>query len=249
MGAEAANTQTGGGPSLTWTSDPIDRPQDSPSDPPQGPESPLKKPVKVAYAAAATLFSSMFLLAYGATTAASAQVQSFNAPVIVAPAVATSVEPHVSDDAINPAPDVAAQDDDAPQSLAALVSGWQGDDALDSEAKCLATAIFFESRSESLDGQLAVANVVMARAHSGRFAQTLCGVVTQPGQFGFVHKGRMPAVSESSAQWRTARAIAQIALSGSWRNPVEGALYFHATYSSDMDRPMVAQIGHHVFYR
>ncbi len=75
-------------------------------------------------------------------------------------------------------------------------------------------------------------------------------MITQPGQFGFVRKGHMPAVPETSGQWRTAKAIADIALDGSWKNPVEGALYFHATYSgADWDRPRVAKIGRHVFYR
>ncbi len=128
------------------------------------------KSVKVAGAAAATLFSMCFLLAYGATTAASAQVQSFQAPVIVAPRCRDAVEPSVSDNAINPAADAASDEADQPDSLAELVSDWQDDGALDSEAKCLATAIFFESRSESLDGQLAVANVILARAQSGHFA-------------------------------------------------------------------------------
>jgi len=206
------------------------------------------KSFKVAGSAATFLLFAPSLLAYGVSTAASAQVQSFQAPVIVAPAVATPVEPNTSDSAINST--VGAGEATAPSTLAELVSTHQNDEDLDAEARCLATAIFFESRSESLDGQLAVANVVIARTHSNHFAQTLCGVVTQPGQFGFVHGGRMPAVAEDSAQWRTAKAIAQIALDGSWKNPVEGALYFHANYSSaNWGRPMVAQIGHHVFYR
>jgi spore germination cell wall hydrolase CwlJ-like protein len=206
------------------------------------------KSIKVAVPAALSLFSGSFMLAYGAPTATSAQAQSFQAPVVVAPAVATPVEPVVSNSAIEAAPAVAAED--APDSLAELVDAWQDDGTLDAESRCLATAIFFESKSESLDGQLAVANVVLARAQSGRFAKTLCGVVTQPGQFGFVRSGRMPDVPEDSRQWHTARAIAQIALDGRWKNPVEGALYFHATYSgADWDRPRVAKIGRHVFYR
>jgi len=210
------------------------------------------KSTKVASAAAASMFSITSLLAYGAMTAASAQAQTFLAPVIVAPAVATPVEPIISDSAIAPAADAALDgaQADAPESLAELVGAWQEDGTLDAEEKCLATAIFFESRSESLDGQLAVAHVVMARAQSGRFAKTLCGVVTQPGQFGFVRKGRMPDAPSESRQWKTARAIADIALDGAWKNPVEGALFFHATYSNaEWNRPRVAQIGRHVFYR
>ncbi|MBO9576516.1 MAG: cell wall hydrolase [Sphingobium sp.] len=191
----------------------------------------------------------MFLLAHGATTAASAQVKSFEAPVIVAPDVATPVEPSLSHsseiDSAVASPDAGQ----APSSLAELVSTWKVD-ALDDEARCLATAVFFESRSESLEGQLAVANVVIGRARSGRFADSLCGVIKQPGQFGFVRSGgRMPTPTDG-AQWRTAQAIAQIALNEGWRNPAEGALYFHATHrATDWGRPMVTRIGGHIFYR
>ncbi len=213
----------------------------------------MKKSVKVAGAAAASLLSFSFLLAYGATTAASAQIQSYQAPVTVAPDVATPVTPIISDNSISPAADAGAQAIVQPlaaRSLAQLVDGWQQTAELDAETRCLATAVFYESRSESLDGQLAVAHVVIARARSGRFADTLCGVITQRGQFGFVRNGRLPTPPETSAQWRTSKAIAQIALEGSWENPVEGALFFHATYSSaDWDRPMLTKIGRHVFYR
>ena len=198
------------------------------------------KSFQVAGSAAFTLLSMSLLLANGVSSAASAQVSSFEAPAVVASAVATPVEPSLSKSSIEGAPDAAAPAEDSPESLAELVSDWQDDGSFDADEKCLATAIFFESKSESLEGQLAVANVVLARAESGRFASTVCGVVT----------GRLPIIPESSNQWRTAKAIAQIAMDGSWKNPVEGALYFHATYSSaDWDRPQVAKIGRHVFYR
>lgn len=206
------------------------------------------KSFKVAGSAAFTLLSMSLLLANGVS--ASAQVSSFEAPAVVAADVATPVELSVSKSSIEGAPDAAAPAEDTPDSLSELVSTWQDDGDFDADEKCLATAIFFESKSESLEGQLAVANVVLARAESGRFAKTVCGVVTQRGQFGFVRNGRMPTIPESSNQWRTAKAIAQIAMDRSWKNPVEGALYFHATYSSaDWDRPQVAKIGRHVFYR
>jgi len=208
------------------------------------------KSFQVAGSAALTLLSMSLLLANGVSSAASAQVNTFEAPAVVAPDVATPVELSVSKSSIEGAPDAAAPVEDSPDSLSELVSAWQDDGNFDADEKCLATAIFFESKSESLEGQLAVANVVLARAQSGRFANTVCGVVTQRGQFGFVRNGRMPAIPESSNQWRTAKAIAQIAMDRSWKNPVEGALYFHATYSSaEWDRPQVAKIGRHVFYR
>lgn len=208
------------------------------------------KSVKVASVAAASFATTCFLFAYGATTAASAQVRSFEAPVIVAPDVATPVEQTLSRSSEADVAAAAAADEAPASSLAELVSEWTFDAPLNAEARCLAIAVFYESRSESLEGQLAVAHVVLARSESGRFADSICGVLKQPSQFGFVRGGRLPDAPKDSAQWRNAQAIAQIALNESWRNPAEGALYFHATHTSPgWGRPMVTKIGRHVFYR
>lgn len=121
---------------------------------------------------------------------------------------------------------------------------------MDEETRCLASAVFFEARSESLSGQLAVAHVVINRARSGRFARSLCGVVKQRGQFSFVRGGVIPAISASSRDWREAAAIAQIALANSWENPVQGALFFHARrVSPGWKLKRVAAIDNHIFYR
>ena len=42
------------------------------------------------------------------------------------------------------------------------------------EQDCLANAVYFEARGEPLEGQLAVAEVVLNRAASGRYPATLC---------------------------------------------------------------------------
>ncbi|NJP22432.1 MAG: cell wall hydrolase [Hydrococcus sp. CRU_1_1] len=91
---------------------------------------------------------------------------------------------------------------------------------------------YFESKGESLAGQLAVARVVIARSKSGRFPSTLCGVVYQKSQFSFVRGGGMPPISQASTHWRNAVAISKIALNDSWKSPVEGALFFHARHVS-----------------
>ena len=161
------------------------------------------------------------------------------------PAVAASLDPSQSNDATAP---LGADEDASTDSLQNLVSDWE-EAPLDSEARCLAAAIFFESRSESLEGQLAVANVVLARAHSGAFPSSICGVLMQRGQFGFVRRGRIPAIPTSRPAWRTAQAIAQIAMDGSWRSEAANALYFHSAASPFPGHEEVAQIGNHVFYR
>ena len=134
-------------------------------------------------------------------------------------------------------------------SLAALVESRSGATPANREEECLAIAVYFESRSEPLEGQLAVAKVLMNRASSGRFPATVCGVVMQPGQFSFVRGGSFPAIAKSSRDWREAVAIARIANESSWKNPVETAMYFHAARVSPGWRlTRVAAIGNHIFY-
>ena len=135
-------------------------------------------------------------------------------------------------------------------SLAELVRAQNVSGTLDSESHCLAGAVYFESKGESLPGQLAVARVVMARAKSGRFASSLCGVVFQKSQFSFVRGSRMPAIDTGSQNWRNAVAISKIALNSAWKSPVEGALYFHARYVSPGWRlTRLGTIDNHIFYR
>lgn len=135
-------------------------------------------------------------------------------------------------------------------SLSDLVRAHGAPDALDDEARCLAGAVYFESKGESLEGQLAVARVVIARAKSGRFPTSLCGVVYQKSQFSFVRGGKMPAISTGSLHWRNAVAISQIALDDSWKSPVEGALFFHARHVSPGWRlKRIGSVDNHIFYR
>jgi spore germination cell wall hydrolase CwlJ-like protein len=54
---------------------------------------------------------------------------------------------------------------------------------------CLATAIFFEARDQSITGQEMVAEVVMNRVAHEKFPDTVCGVVYQPKAFSFTHDG------------------------------------------------------------
>ena len=135
-------------------------------------------------------------------------------------------------------------------SLAELVRAQDTSEPLDAEQRCLAGAVYFESKGESLPGQLAVARVVMERAKSGRFASTLCGVVYQKSQFSFVRGGNMPRIDTGSNNWRNAVAISKIALNGSWKSPVEGALFFHARHvSPGWHLTRLGSVDNHIFYR
>lgn len=135
-------------------------------------------------------------------------------------------------------------------SLAAAVAAQDMPIAAPADLTCLAGAIYFESKGEPLTGQLAVAHVVINRAASGRFPRSICAVVTQPGQFSFVRGGRVPSVSTANAQYRTAIAVAQVAMEKRWESPIANAMFFHARrVSPGWGMTRVAAIGGHVFYR
>ena len=92
--------------------------------------------------------------------------------------------------------------------LYALVDRYATNAPLDPETNCLATAVYFEARGESVEGQLAVARVVMNRAASGKYPTDWCSVVKQPAQFSFVQHGQFPQADTNCEAWRKAEAIA-----------------------------------------
>jgi hypothetical protein len=183
------------------------------------------------------------------------------APVVINAATAASAQPNfVSVEVAQPLPVRAAPvepvEPEAPANLPRHASSLRGMiDSIgyrapeDANLRCVAAGVFYESKGEPLEGQLAVAHVIINRANSGRFASSECGVLTQRGQFSFVHGGVVPT-PPSNGEWRTAVAIARIARDGDWASPVPGAMFFHAArLSPGWNRPRLARVGNHVFYR
>ena len=137
-----------------------------------------------------------------------------------------------------------------PASLSTLIASVENADtavANDRDLQCLATAVYFEARGEPMEGQLAVAQTILNRVESGRYASTVCGVVDQPHQFSF-DRTRAP---RSGSDWETAQAIAKIAADSMWRDVAPKAISFHATRVAPnwVGKTRVATIGNHVFYR
>lgn len=162
------------------------------------------------------------------------------------PAPAAPAQRDAADDVLPPPVAPALSGD----SLADLVARQPVAEDMSRELHCLAGAIYFEAKSETLDGQLAVGRVVVNRARSGRFPASYCGVVFQQSQFSFVRGKAMPAINRASRGWKNAVAIAQIANEGSWSSVAEGALFFHAARVSPGWRlTRIARIDNHVFYR
>ena len=138
--------------------------------------------------------------------------------------------------------------------LYALVDRYAAGAPLDSEANCMAVAVYHEARGETLEGQLAVARVIMNRAASGKYPTTWCGVVKQPWQFSFVNprSGYMPGVDDDSAAWRKALGITRLAMSNAVPSLSTDVLWYHANYvapSWGRRLTRVSQIGAHIFYR
>jgi N-acetylmuramoyl-L-alanine amidase len=149
----------------------------------------------------------------------------------------------------SPEPDAVEIDRSA--DLDTLVASLRTSEAGSRELECLATGVYFESKSEPLSGQLAVGHVIANRAASnGRFPSTYCGVLFQRGQFSFVRGASLPSVPKSSRQWKTAVAIAKIVDRKLKESAVGKALFFHARrVSPNWHLKRVAAIGNHVFYR
>ncbi len=182
-----------------------------------------------------------------AEAAASAAALAATTPADIAAAARANAALQVADFAEDATVTAPA---DRPTRLTTLVATMDGaDDAVarDRELRCLATAVYFESRGEPLEGQLAVAQAIMNRVESGRYASSICGVVNQPRQFSF-DRTRTPAAGND---WRVAQAIAQIAANDMWVEVAPKALSFHATYVAPnwAGKTRVATIGRHVFYR
>lgn len=125
----------------------------------------------------------------------------------------------------------------------------------DASWQCLTEALYFEARGESLEGQIAVAEVILNRVDSGLYPRSVCGVVKQRGggscQFSYVCDGRTDKMRETEAA-NLAGRIARAMLDDAPRLLTEGATHFHSRgvnpdWSRRFDR--TAKIGAHTFYR
>jgi spore germination cell wall hydrolase CwlJ-like protein len=123
--------------------------------------------------------------------------------------------------------------------------------------ECLTSAIYYEAGSEDVEGQRAVAQVVLNRVRHPAFPASVCGVVyegsTRPTgcQFTFTCDGSLMRQPSLDA-WNRARAVAAAALSGFVYTPVGSATHYHADYvvpywASTLTKNAI--VGAHIFYR
>jgi len=200
----------------------------------------------------------LVIAALTASSVAPAQVNPNAEPLIPEgsneiPVAAATVTLPVEEavDPLAPAEEAAGDEElVAGATLAETVANLSDADAGSRELECLAAGIYFESKSESLEGQLAVGHVIANRAESGRFPSSYCGVLFQRSQFSFVRGRSYPNVPRASRDWKEAVAIAKIVDQDLHPSPVGRALFFHARRVSPGWRlTRVATLGNHVFYR
>jgi spore germination cell wall hydrolase CwlJ-like protein len=125
----------------------------------------------------------------------------------------------------------------------------------DAQWECLAQALYFESRGETLKGQFAVAEVILNRVDSPLYPSSVCSVVRQGGrggcQFSFTCDRASDKIRDR-ASYIQAGKIARVMLDGAPRSLTAGATHFHTqnvnpSWSRKFAR--TASIGAHVFYR
>ena len=138
--------------------------------------------------------------------------------------------------------------------LESLVGRYGVGAALDPEAHRIAVAVYHEARGESLQGQLAVARVIMNRAASGKYPASWCATVKQPWQFSFVNPrtGAFPYTDTNCEAWRKAVGITRLAVANAVPSLDTDVLWYHATYvapSWGRRLTRVDKIGAHIFYR
>lgn len=121
---------------------------------------------------------------------------------------------------------------------------------------CLTQAIYYEARSESEEGQAAVAEVILNRARSGRYPREICDVVYQRNartcQFSYTCDGSIGRTRFNARAWATAERIARQVHAGKAQALLPArSVNYHANYvapSWGRRLERVRQIGAHIFY-
>lgn len=113
----------------------------------------------------------------------------------------------------------------------------------------LAEVIYFEARAEPLNGQIAVAYVVMNRTKDEKFPSTVKQVVNQPGQFSYKFDGVKDVITDDVA-YKNAIIAAALVVDQRVPDPTYGAMYYKNDTRSKQrwKRRLICKIGNHSFY-
>ncbi len=136
---------------------------------------------------------------------------------------------------------------------AAITIGMLGQPQVDSEQQhCMAMNIYHESRSEVIEGQIAVAHVTANRVNHENWPNNICDVVYQNKQFSwtFLVQDKTPT---NKKLWDQSLVIARDVMIGNTVDPTNGAVFYHANYvnptwASKKQLSVSKVIGVHIFY-
>lgn len=116
---------------------------------------------------------------------------------------------------------------------------------------CLALAIYFEARGEPIEGQYAVAEVIVNRTHDEDFPDNVCAVVKQKNQFSFYSDGKPEAVDDWESFSTAVYVAGDVLFNPVLQDQSNGALYFNTAGTppkASKDLYTAAKIGGHTFY-
>lgn len=126
------------------------------------------------------------------------------------------------------------------------------------QLNCLTKNIYWEAASEPFEGKVAVAQVTMNRAESGRWADSVCGVVYQKNvfyqkvvcQFSWYCEPNHLVKPVHKEMWKESEDVAKRVFLENFRLPsLKDAYYYHADYvNPKWQKPRLEKIGRHIFY-
>lgn len=124
------------------------------------------------------------------------------------------------------------------------------EDFLAREIRCMADNIYYEARGESVEGKIAVAQVVINRTHYTFYPHTICGVVYDPSQFSWTNHR---PTKKNARDYHKVVSLARAVLTRHLRSDIIGTnvVYYHSNavmpdWADNMEP--VAIIGNHLFY-
>ena len=130
---------------------------------------------------------------------------------------------------------------------------------VEKQLSCLARNIYWEAANEPFEGKVAVAQVTMNRMESGKFPDTICGVVHQKTtfynkvvcQFSWLCENNHLVKPIHKPLFRESEEVAKMVMLEGFRlKSIQGALYYHADYvNPQWNKEKITKIGRHIFYK
>lgn len=122
----------------------------------------------------------------------------------------------------------------------------------DEERKCLIKNVFHEAGVESLDGKIAVAQVVLERKETGRWGENLCSVIYARAQFSWTLKKSLVKQKPKGKLWDESVHAVEKFIKGYRVPELADAKFYHTDYIRTPywvnEKKKIGQIGRHIFY-